>query len=393
MLRTVLDTDCLVLPDRLLTPGRITIDEEGRIAEIQSRHDEEAGASELRRFLAPGLVDLQVNGFSGIDLLTADSEDFQKLGQALLHSGVTGYLPTLISAPVPKLLERLEALATWCEPSSEAATPLGMHLEGPFLSPKARGTHRRSDLLAPDATLMEEFLSAAAGRIRLVTIAPELPGALDLIELLHDKGILVSLGHSQASYECTLEAAERGASLVTHFGNAMGPIHQRAPGLPGAGLVDARLSLGLIPDLLHLHPGILRLAWQAKGRDGIVLVSDAIAAAGLADGEYSFGERRIQVENGVCRDEEGHMAGASLGLFDGMRRFLHTTGISPCAGFQLAASNPARQLGLIGERGSLHLGSRADLLGLVRTKEGQLELDSVYLAGRSIELNASRAKG
>jgi len=387
MLRTVLDTDCLVLPDRLLAPGRITIDDQGRIAEIANRQPDRPDSGQPRRFLGPGLVDLQVNGFAGIDLLDTDESGFHELARALLHRGITAFLPTLISSPVPDLLERLETLSRWCIENPDTATPLGLHLEGPFLAPEARGTHRARDLRAPDPILMEEFLAAAQGRIRVVTLAPELPGALDLIESLSDQGVLVSLGHSRASYECTLEAADRGARMLTHFGNAMIPMHHRAPGLPGAGLVDPRLALGLIPDLLHVHPGILRLIWLAKGREGIVLVSDAIAAAGLEDGKYSFGDRRIQVEGGVCRDEEGRMAGSSLDLFEGLRRFLRSTEVSPCAGFQVASRNPARLLGDAEQRGGLRPGARADLLEMVSDDAGQLRLEAVYLAGRSISLH------
>ena len=383
MLRTVLDADCLVLPDRLQTPGRITIDEEGRIAGISSLPQDAVLPGQPSSYVAPGLIDLQVNGFAGIDLLDTDRAGFETLGRALLLRGVTGYLPTLISSPIPVLLERLATLAAWCVESADGATPLGLHLEGPFLSPQARGTHRKEDLREPDPGLLEEFLDAGAGRIRLVTLAPELPGSMELIELLRDRGVSASLGHSRASYECALEAADRGATLITHFGNAMGPLHQRAPGLPGAGLADPRLSLGLIPDLIHLHPGVLRLAWEAKGRAGLVLVSDAICAAGLEDGEYSFGGRRIHVESGVCKDDEGRLAGASVDLFEGMNRFAGATGVSPCAAFQASAANPARHLGLSGERGQLAPGARADLLCLERSEDGRVALQGVYLAGRS----------
>ncbi len=391
MLRTVLDADCLILPDRLLTPGRITIDEMGLISGVDRRHPEEVGADGSLRFLAPGLMDFQVNGFAGIDLLTADEAGFQELCRNLVRRGVTGFLPTLISSPVPKLLERLETLAAWCHESPDASTPLGLHLEGPFLSPDARGTHRASDLRKPDLTLMEEFLAAASGRIRLVTLAPELPGAMELIEMLRDRHILVSLGHSQASFECALEAADRGACLLTHFGNAMGPLHQRAPGLPGAGLVDPRLSLGLITDLIHLHEGFLRMAWQAKGSRGIVLVSDSMTAAGLADGEYRFGDRKIKVVNGISSDEDGRMAGACLDLFQGLSGFLQATGVSPCAGIRAAAGNPAELLGLAAERGNLQAGARADLLTFVRQPDGRLVLKTVHLAGRPILLDQETA--
>jgi N-acetylglucosamine-6-phosphate deacetylase len=384
MLRTVLDADCLVLPDRLLTPGKVSIDKRGRISEVLRSADLDLETTNPHRFLAPGLVDLQVNGFGGIDLLDTDRAGFDTMGKALLGRGVTGYLPTLISSPAAQLLERLETISPWCEETTDTATPLGIHLEGPFLSPDARGTHRSVDLRPPDPVLLEEFLQAGAGKIRIVTLAPELPGAMELIETLSDKGILISLGHSRATYDCAIQATELGATLITHFGNAMVPIHQREPGLPGAGLADPRLSLGLIPDLVHLHAGVLRMAWQAKGRNGLILVSDAMTAAGLADGQYAFGGRHIHVEDGVCRDEEGHLAGASLDLFEGLNRFLDATEISPCAGFQVAAANPARHLGLSGERGSLQAGARADLLQMVRTPAGRLVLDGVYLAGRPV---------
>ena len=229
-----------------------------------------------------GFVDLQVNGFGGVDFLDADSEGYRRAGAALLETGVTAYLPTFITSPEEQLLAAMH------EVPRERDRPriLGMHLEGPFLSPSRLGTHGAEARLDPDVALLDRLLDA--GPVRLMTLAPELPGADAVIDRLIARGVAVSLGHSDATAEQANAAFDRGVHSVTHLFNAMRPFRHRDPGIVGAALARDDVIVSVILDGIHLAPETAAVVWRAA-RDRVALVTDAITAAGRADGSYSFG--------------------------------------------------------------------------------------------------------
>ncbi len=330
----------LATPDRILCSGKITWKGE-KIQELTpvepSPHQED--------LILPGMIDLQVNGFGGIDLMSASEEEFKDLGKRLLKHGVMGFLPTLISAPIDFLCERLQTLGrafeNWPE---EAARPLGFHVEGPFLNPQRRGTHPIGSLSSPDPGSLREILAAGQGRVRVLTLAPELPGALELVAIAREEGVQVSMGHSAASFEEAERGADAGIRLATHLGNAMPELRQRAPGIVGFCLSDPRITVTLIPDGIHLAPGFLRLALAAKGADGIILITDAMAGAGMGDGSFQLGPVSVQIQKGVCRNSEGALAGSALEMDKGLALFSRQTTASPLALAKVSAGNALRLL-------------------------------------------------
>src|SRR5918995_966284 len=245
----------------------------------------------------PGLVDLQVNGFAGVDLLL-EPERAPELARALARTGVTAWQPTLITDAPERTLRALRTIA--------APGAVGVHLEGPFLSPARSGAHPREHLRAPDPELLRAFLDA--GDVTTVTLAPELDGALELVDELVARGTCVSLGHSDATAEQAHAAFARGARTVTHLFNAMRPFGHRDPGLAGAALARDDVPVQLIADGVHLAAETAGVAWRAA-RGRLAIVSDAIAAAGLGDGSYRLGEVEVAVTDGVSRRADGTLAG------------------------------------------------------------------------------------
>jgi N-acetylglucosamine-6-phosphate deacetylase len=304
----------------------------------------------------PGMVDTQVNGYAGTDLLTADVDQLLAVGAAILRGGVTAYLPTLITGPEAEMISAIKRIASF-RPSGEGATPMGVHLEGPFLSPERAGAHPVEYLRAPDARLLERLLDA--GPIRMVTLAPELPGALDLIEICTRRGVAVSLGHSQAD-AATADAAEKaGARAVTHLFNAMAPLSARVPGLAGYALSSSQLGIQLIADGLHVADELIRLAFAVAG-GRCSLVSDAMAAATLADGRYQLGTVTVEVSGGVARLPDGTLAGSTAPIATGLAH-LRELGIDQFEAIAAVSERPARTLGEH-RHGTLRLGGTADVV-------------------------------
>ncbi|HYX76372.1 MAG TPA: N-acetylglucosamine-6-phosphate deacetylase [Gaiellaceae bacterium] len=318
----------------------------------------------------PGFVDLQVNGFAGVDLMGADADGYRRAGEALLETGVTAYLPTFISAPEEDLLAALGNVPA----GSPGARILGVHLEGPFVSPKRLGIHPASARRDPDPALLERLLGA--GPVVLMTLAPELPGALTLINRLLLSGVAVSCGHSDATAEEAAAAFDRGARAVTHLFNAMRPFRHRDPGLAGAALARPDVTIQLIVDGVHLARETTRVVCQAApGR--VALVTDAVAAAGMGDGTYLLGGFEVEVRDGVVRGADDVLAGSALTMIEAVRN-LADLGIPLADAIGAATTVPAHVLGRK-ELGRLDVGSPADLLVL----DDNLEIERVCIAGEA----------
>lgn len=346
--------------DGVLVPGDVEI-ADGRIAAVRRGRDGTGIA-------IPGLVDLQVNGFGGVDFATADAGGFVRAGKALLGWGVTAFQPTLITATEAALVAALAEIPN----SSIGPRVIGAHLEGPFLSPQRLGAHPASARRDPDRGLLERLL--AAGRVSQLTLAPELDGALELIDLLHARGVVVSCGHSDATAEQAGRAFDRGAVTVTHLFNAMRPLGHRDPGIVGAALARDDVLVQLIVDGNHLAEETVRLVWRAAaGR--VALVSDAIAAAGVGDGSSRLGGVEIEVRDGVARRPDGVLAGSVQPLIEGMRR-LHALGVPLEAAVGAVTSVPAR-IARRPDLGTLRPGSTADVVVL----DDALEIVRVLVGG------------
>ena len=348
------------LVDGVLVPGDVEV-LDGKIAGVGL-------AGPGQGIAVPGFVDLQVNGFGGIDFLTADAAGYRTAGAAMLETGVTSFQPTFITAG------EAELVAALAEVPDEPVGPrlLGVHLEGPFLSPEHPGVHPVEHLRAPDRALAERLL--AAGPVRYVTLAPELPGALDLIEVLHARGIVVSFGHSGATAAETELAFGRGVGTVTHLFNAMRAFHHREPGIAGAALARSDVIVQAIFDGHHLAHDAELLVWRAAaGR--LALVTDAIAAAGVGDGHYALAGVEVDVREGVARGPAGELAGSLLSMLQAVRN-LHSLGASFEDAVAAATSIPARA-GRIAELGVLGVGRPADVVVL----DDRLEIRTVIVAG------------
>jgi len=318
-------------------------------------------------WIAPGFIDLQVNGALGHDFGGAPAALAAVAGW-LPRTGVTAFLPTLITAPLPRLRAALAALGEQMAGPLAGARPLGVHLEGPYLHPDYRGAHAAAWLRPAD---LDELAGlCAAGPVRLVTLAPEQPGALAAVAWLRARGIIVSAGHSGASYAEARAAFAAGVTLGTHLFNAMPPLHHRAPGLagalltaglPAAGVPGARA--GLIADGVHVHPAALALAYRARGAAGLALVTDAMAGLGLGDGDYDLAGQRVAVRAGIARLPDGTLAGGVAPMDAVVRTMRAACDCPASAAVRMATATPAAALGLT-DRGRLAAGAVADVVVL-----------------------------
>lgn len=327
--------------------------------------------------VAPGLIDLQVNGGFGVEV-GADPGALRTLARRLPERGVTAFLPTLISAPAAGYRAAFAAFATARD--APGARALGLHLEGPFLATVRKGAHPVDAIANADDALFAELLAMDA--LRLMTLAPERPGAIARIKRLRECGVLVSLGHSDATFEEFEAGVEAGATMATHLYNAMSPFAHRAPGAVGAALIDERVTVGLIADGIHTHPASLHLALRAKGPERIALVSDMMAAAGMPPGRYRLGGQEVIVDPETARLADGTLAGTLLTLDQGVRHMAHWTEATPAAALRMATETPARLLGL-SDRGRLVAGGWADLAlfdGALRLRETIIGGETVFRA-------------
>ena len=325
--------------------------------------------------LVPGLIDLQINGCFGVDFVAADPAGWAEVSARLPETGVTSFVPTFITAPVPDLVAGLRRTAA-LPADLGGARVLGVHVEGPFLSPDRHGAHDPALLRDPTPEAVDALIEAAPGLLRMHTLAPERPGALAAIRRLVDAGVLVSVGHSDATAEQTEAAADAGARLVTHLFNAMRPLHHREPGVVGQGLTDPRLTCGLIADLHHVAAPICRLAFAAApGR--IVLVTDAVAAAGMPPGTYDLGGQQVSVDPlGLPRRPDGTLAGSGLRL-DAAIANVVAAGVDLRSAVDAASRLPADILGRP-DLGRIEAGGTADLVWL----GDDLSARATWLAGR-----------
>jgi N-acetylglucosamine-6-phosphate deacetylase len=351
------------------TAGEVVI-ESGRIAAVTSATTEDA-LDLGDRWLVPGYIDSHVHGGGGAQCNTDDPDEIAAVADFHARHGTTGLVATALAAPLEELQTALIAVA-----QSPAPTLLGAHLEGPFLSPRRPGAMDPSVFKKPDRGYLERLLAAAPGTTRVVTLAPELPGALELIETLAGQNIVVSLGHTDANYQQARDAAQAGARSATHVFNAMAPLHHRAPGALGAVLDLPALSCELICDGVHVDPVAMRLVYRVKGADGLRLVTDAMAAAGKPDGEYRLGARPVTVKHGRAVLKGGEsIAGSTLTMEAAVQNAVRLLGVPVERAIRMASTNSARLLNL--PKGEIAAGLDADLLVL----DENLAVQATMVAG------------
>ena len=364
---------------RLMTPTEtvehpLLLVEDGRIVEIAARAEQTVPAAVATldlgdNAIAPGYIDLHIHGNAGFDVMDDNAAALPAVEHLLARHGVTSYYPTTVTAPLDATLRALERLADAIEGRGRGETnahpracPLGVHLEGPFISHARKGMHPAENLLLPKLETFERFWQVARGHVRMMTIAPELDGAIEVIHEAARRGVCVSLGHSDASFEDTERGIAAGARHATHTFNAMRPLDHRGPGILGAVLTDSRLSADIIADGVHLDPAIVKLFASAKGLDQTVLITDATAATGMPDGRYHLGSTEIEVKDGKCMSD-GKLAGSVLTMDTAVRNLARFAGWSLSQAVAAASRNPA-QVARLSSKGSLKVGADADFVAL-----------------------------
>ena len=369
---TILTADALFDGARLIHDPIITLDD-GRIASISSSAESTLPAdSHVLDFsgatLAPAFLDIHIHGAAGHDVMESTPEALSTMGRFLASRGTGSFLATTVTAPLDATLRSLEGLAKLiAHPQlNGTARPLGIHLEGPFLSHSKRGVHPPEYLLEPSIAIFDKLYDASDGHVRLMTLAPELPGAAELTAHATQRGVRISVGHSNATSAETYAAISAGATSATHTFNAMRPLDHREPGILGAVLTDDSVYAELICDGIHSTPEMARLWWRAKGPERAVLVTDAMSAAGMPDGEYQLGGFAVNVANGRAM-REGVLAGSVLTLDRALANCIQFTGATVDQGLRLLTANPSALIGVDDQAGSVAVGRAANLVAVSST--------------------------
>ncbi|HEY3748984.1 MAG TPA: N-acetylglucosamine-6-phosphate deacetylase [Pseudonocardiaceae bacterium] len=350
-----------VLDDGWLTVRDDAIEQVGTgLPEHDHSHDPDAPVLDLAgAWVLPGFVDMHCHGGGGAAYTENDPERLATAVAAHRRHGTTTTMASLVSGPIPALVEQISSLRELVSDGLFA----GIHLEGPFISAARCGAHDPAFLRAPDRSSVDALLAAGQGTIRMVTLAPELDGAIDAVRRFTDAGVIVAVGHTDATLAQVLPAVDAGATVATHLFNGMRPLHHREPGPIGALLDDERVTVELICDLVHLHPTVVRMAARHAGAGRTVLVTDAMAAAGVGDGVYQVGGLRVTVRDGVpTLDGGGALAASTLTLDAAVRNFVQGCGMTMVEAAAAVSGQPAALLGQQGSIGAVAPGARADLV-------------------------------
>jgi N-acetylglucosamine-6-phosphate deacetylase len=360
---------------RLFTPTEIVdspvvVIEDAIIESVSSRALKEvpSGSAQLdfpNLIIAPGYIDIHVHGGAGHDVMQDDPSGRAEFEKAMANTGVTSYLPTTVTASMDRILGAVDRLGNVISAGNAdhvhvGARPLGIHLEGPFISPAKCGVHPREHLLEPTPKLFNQIWEASGGALKMMTVAPELPGSPEVIRIALEQGVHPSIGHSNASFTEALEGIAAGAVSATHTFNAMRPLDHREPGILGAVLSDDRVMADIVADGVHVAPSIVKLFLNAKGLDRAILITDAMSATGMPDGTYQLGSFQVEVRGGRC-EFRGRLAGSVLTLDRAVRNVMTFADWTLQQSVTLATRNPARLIGAEG-KGVIAPGNDADLV-------------------------------
>jgi len=383
--------------DRAFTPfeeisDAVIVIQGSKIAAIGQRGkvDLPRGAREInagRRTVAPGFVDVHIHGAGGHDVMEGTREALEIITATVAAHGTTSLVATTVTASEKETRDSVAGIAHFILNTSQYATRelsaeiLGIHFEGPFISPARRGVHPAKWIVPPSRELLAQLLGEARGTAQILTLAPELPGALDLISVARQAGLVVSLGHTDATYEQAQAAIEAGASHAAHVFNAMRPFSHRGTGVIGAVLTSPKVSAELIADGVHVDEAAMRMLVELKTPERVILVSDGISATGMPDGKYQLGMFEVKVSGGVARNAEGKLAGSTLTLDRALRNIV-ALGVPLSSALRMVTVNPARQIGLGTRKGVLAPGADADLVFL----DDKLEVSGVMTRGAGLAL-------
>ena len=366
----------IVLPDQVLSAASILIKNE-RISSVHPANMRpEEDADRIHSFdgltIFPGFIDVHIHGAVGVDTMTANQDDLDRVSRFLAAHGVTAWLPTLVPAAVSDYARAVSAIEALMQQQASESLPrgarvLGVHYEGPFVNASQCGAlhvaHFKSFSGVGDIEMLP--VPRASGAVKMMTLAPEVPGAIELTRELVARGWIVAIGHTRAGLEELERAFAAGARHLTHFMNAMPALHHRAPGPVGWGLTKKEVTLDLIADAVHVDPLVLQLVLRAKGPESVMLISDAIAAAGMGDGNYDIWGETISVKSGHTSNAKGSIAGSVITMLDAMR-LMRSLGVSEVQLAKITSTNPARLLGVDQLLGSIEVGKDADFVALAQ---------------------------
>jgi N-acetylglucosamine-6-phosphate deacetylase len=374
---TVVHATRILTPDEEISDGIIVV-EGGRITALGHRDQVRppVGAADYVATgltVVPGFVDVHIHGAGGHDVMEANSHALDRITATAARHGTTSMLATTVSAPIDTTCRSLEGISAYVRnqqksaengaPDRVAAEILGVHLEGPFINKARRGVHPQDSIAKPSVQILEQLLNASDGLVRILTVAPEIPGAMGIIKVAAEAKIVVALGHTDANYDQARAAIQAGARHVVHTYNAMRPFSHRDPGIIGAVLTDPEVTAEVIADRVHVADAAIQVLIGCKGLDTVLAVTDGIAATGMRDGQYRLGNFEVTVKNGVARNSEGNLAGSTLTL-DRAIRNLVAIGVPFVDAVRMATILPARRLGIAGKKGIIAIGADADLVAL-----------------------------
>jgi len=368
--------------EETLAQGSIYV-RDGIIRHVANGSPEEVGPGERivdlqGNLLLPGFVDIHIHGGGGADVMAGSAEQLARLSRFAAGHGTTSLLPTTYTASPTVTRSAVKAISEAMDASPDGADLIGIHMEGPYLNPVRGGAQHPAHMRPGTVKELQEWIDASRGRIRLVTLAPELPNAMELISFCRRQGVHVSLGHSNADFPTIVRAVEAGATQITHVFNGMSPLHHRRVGMAGAGLSLDALSVEVICDGIHIAPTLLPVIARAKPADKLILITDAIPAAGLPDGEYRVGSYPVVLRNGECRlKHNGELSGSCLTMLQAVKHALTFTGMSLRQLLPAFTLNPARQAGAAERKGSIRIGKDADFVVLTP----ELELLATFVRG------------
>src|SRR5215510_5142995 len=345
-----IDAGSLYTPEKKFSPGRLLI--EGKTISAVGVPESiriPSGANQIdasKLLVTPGFIDPHIHGCGGVDVMQATYDSLNAVSRILVRHGTTSFLPTTVSSPPDVLTNTVEQLGAAMTKSFDGAEPIGIHLEGPFISEAKRGTHKASHVLAPDLDLFEKWVRGSGNTVRLLTVAPELNGIEPLEIMARHYDVTLAMGHSNATFDQARAAADRGICYAVHTFNAMRAFAHRDPGIVGEVLVDDRVFAEIIADGIHVHEAIVRVFARAKGSSRVLLVTDAVSATDMPDGQYTLGGDTVEVVNGICRNAEGRLAGSTLTQEVALRNFIGWTGWRFEQALPGLTVNPARALNL-----------------------------------------------
>lgn len=357
---------------------------EGKIIGIKKQEEVDVSEYDMTRFensmIVPGFIDIHTHGVVGHDSMETDIEIFNKESKFYAKHGITSFVPTTMAQSKKNTIFAIETICKASDLKMNGAKIVGIHLEGPYFNLEKKGAQSAKYIRDVDLEELQDFIKASNNFVVIVALAPEVKKALEAIKFLSENGITSSLGHTNATYKEAVRGINAGAKHATHIFNGMRAYHHREPGVVGAVLLNNGVTCELIADLVHLHPQTIKLIYKLKGPDKMVLISDSMGATGLGDGDYSLGGEKVVVKDSIARLEDGSLAGSTLTLDKALRNVVTIEGIPFKDALRMITYNPAREISLERNIGSISIGKMADLVVL----DELLKVKATFVAGKKV---------